>query len=690
MKKYGILLLILPLIIFARHKDVLYLMDGSEFTGELTKIDDSKITMETPDGEMTFAKDSVRAIDLGTWRPGDDWDTKSDIDDQILLDALEATDMRSGIRTKYPTAGFITVYVKKSIEIDKDLSAKETIRKIVYITNERGKNEANNSFNYYEDVEDVTVDFARAVGRDRKVSTIRDNAIEDGSPYNYLAEYQRLRRKKFAMTGAEIGSIIDYQVTRTVDSYNDFLYPDWSMDFYDTEPILHAEFEIKYHSDLEPVVTEIEMPEKMEKDKDGDYRIMRWTVKDIEPYVEETMLPHLDKVLPNVKVSLPQEMAFVSANFHKKYMEAYDDEAQVKSIISEKIGANPTIEDIYNYVSENYSTNGIGLWSYYPYPKPLAQLLGMAQVAGHEKAFILWAFLRAAGKDPQIVLYGPSLGSPVEPEAFNVRSFSSIDIRVKDGDNILYLFPNEYRRYDHQTPPSNILVLPVMAEGSELEKHEILPADYTWSKPVYEGKMEIDGTLSLNYHQEYFGPTGADSYRRYKYSKPREIDNSFQEMAKEIDQMANLTDYTLEGYKSLSDKVKTSYSVEIPAYAVRAGEEILAFKLPTVNISAWDVGAQERTLPFEQAGNSYSEKTISFDLPAGYEVEYLPESIDESIGYHSFKGELSVVDGKLIYHQVVKTEHEPIIDAKDYPEYKEHIEKLSRWADNWILIRKKG
>ncbi len=689
LRKFGILLILLPVILFARHKDIIYLMDGSEYTGELNKISDTEISLTTPDGPMTFHKDSVRAIDLGTWRPGDDWDTKRDIDDQVLLDALEATSMSSGIRTKYPTAGFITVYVKKSVEIDKDMSSKETIRKIFYITNERGKDEANNSFSYYEDIEDVHVDFARAVARDRNVSTIRDNAIEDGSPYNSLSEYQRLRRKKFAMPGAEVGSVLDFQVTQSTD-YNDFLYPSWSMNFYDTEPVLHAEFEIKYHESLEPAITEIEMPVKVKKEKDGEYRILRWTVDNIEPYVEETMLPNLDKFMPNVRVSIPQDMAVISSNFYSKFIEAYDDEAQVKSIIAEKIGPSPSVEDIYNYVSENYATNYVGMWGYYPYPKPLSELLGMAQVARHELTFIFWSFLKAAGKSPEIVLYGPSLDGPAKPEAFNVRSFSSVDVRVQDGDKMLYLDPDEYLRYDHKQPPSNDWILPVKAEGAELEEHPILPGDYTWTKPVYEGSLDASGTLHLDYHAEYHGPIGADSYRRYKYSKPQEVDNSFQEMAKKIDPMANLKDYTLEGYKTLADKVNVSYSVEIPAYAVGAGEEILAFKLPTVDLSAWDVGAQERVLPFSQSGNSYSEKLISFDLPDGYEVEFLHESIEESVGNNSFKGETKVENARLIYHQTSSREHEPLLEPKEYPEYKEFIEKLSRWADNWILIRRKG
>ena len=688
-KKILLLLLLLPaMILFAKHKDIVYMMDGSEFLGELEKIDGNTIVLITSEGSKTFHKDSVRAIDLGTWRPGDDWETKRDIDDPILLEALEATGMRSGIRTKYPTAGHITVYRELSVNIEKDLTANQTYRNIVYITNERGKNQANYVARYKEDIQDVSIDFARAVGRDRKISTIRDNAIEDGSPYNSLSEYQRIRRKKFAMTGAEVGSIIDYQVTKTTDAFNDFCYPSWSMNFYSTEPILKSIFEIRYHKDLEPIVTAIEMPIKAKKSKDGDYRILRYEMTDIQPYVKETMMPRLNKILPNVTVSFPQDHATISANFYTKYQEAYDADEEIKAIIAEKIGQDPSCEQIYNYVSENYSDNGIGMSEYYPYPKPLSKLLDMAQTSNYEKVYILWAFYKAAGKNPEMILYGPSLDTDLPTEAFNVNNFTSINVKIEDNGSH-YLYPNEYVPYKHQSPPSGRYVLPVKAAGAELEEFDMLAGDYTWQKPVYHGKLNADGSLHLEYSREYNGPTGANRYRRYKYSKPQEIDNSFQELAKDIDPMANLVDFNLDGYKSLEDDVKISYSVDIPAYAVGAGDEILAFKLPTVTASAYDVGAQERILPFSKEGNSYGEKEIIFDLPEGYEIEFLPKSIDVAIDYRSFKGELKVEDGKIIYQQTTTGQHEPILDPDEYPDYKEYVENISRFADNWILIRKK-
>ncbi|MFP4460374.1 MAG: DUF3857 domain-containing protein [Candidatus Zixiibacteriota bacterium] len=692
MNKIKILLVVLLITtsIFAiRHKDILYTMDGSEHTGELMKITENQIVINTPDGEKTFHKDSVRSIDLGKWRPGDEWQSKRDVDDQILIDALEETALSKGLRTDYPTAGHITLYEKGTITVNEDMSGEYVQRKIVYITNERGKSEGSWVSNYFEDVQSINIDFARAIGRDRSIKTIADNAIEDGSPYNHLSEYQRLRRKKFAMTGTDIGSVIDYQVTTTFDKFDEFFSLAREWHFYDTEPILKSIFEIRYHKKAPVEYVETEMPVKADKDKEDGYRIYRWTMEDIDAYVEETMLPSTNRIMPNVAVRIPTNEERLSAAFYNKMMEAYDAEAEVKAIISEKIDGNPTVEKIYNYVSEKFSANEINMNNYYPYPKPLSKLLEMSQIARHERVFVLWAFMKAAGLEPEMVLYGPAIDAHIPDDMFNEKSFNSYHVRVDDNGKTRYLMPDEFKRYDHQAPPDGIFVLPLRAEDGELEEHDFLPKDYKYRIPKYSGKMLPDGTLSMTYNVEFHGPMGADDYRYYKYRKPKEIDNRFQEIVKEIDEMANITDYTLEGFKELADEVEISYSCEIPAYAIRAGEEVLAFKLPTVDFNAWEVGAQERTLPFSRSGNFHNEKYIEIQIPDGYEIESMPEPIDLDIGYESFKAEISMDGNVLKYHHVIEGEHERIIDPDDYPEYKEFVEEKSKFADRWVLVKRK-
>jgi len=685
MKKY-IIIAIIALLAFTaigKDRDIVYLIGGAEVVGALIEITDSHVILETGDGKQTFPVDTVRSIDLGTWRPGDDWENRLDIDDSILEKALEDADMAS---REYTAAGYITLFEKGVLTVNADNSADYVLRHIYYIANERGKDKANYSMGYFADNQSVSVNFARSVGL-ASISTVADNAIEDGSVNAWVAEYQRKRRKKFALTGASLGSVVDYQLTKHYDNIDVFTGLNYNWNFYDKEPILESVFEVRSHKSVPLKFHEVEV-DKPIKTIDGDYVVRTWRMENIEPYIQETMLPNLSWFMPNVVVSLPQNLQELSAAYYDKVEIAMDALDLVEKRLAENFPAGkPSIEDVYNYVSENFTSNWVGMGEYYPYPKPLSELLELSRIARYELPFILYAFLTSAGYNPELILVGPGEDSKIPPDMLNINYFNAVRVRIKDGTEIRYLSPNEYLRYDHQNLDA-CYILPVRKGGAKIEKLPRLPGNDHYTVPVYECKLLPNGTLEMHFTEQYFGETGGDGYRYYKNRKPREVDNSFDSRAKDIDQLANIESYELTGYKDLSDKVQVSYSVEIPGYAVGAGEEILAFKLPTVGFSASQVGAAERTLPFSSSGNNYSEKIITIELPEGYEIEYLPENVSFSVGYRSFNAEIEVEDGVLTYEETATGKHTPMISQKKYSAYKSFVEKKAKFSDNWILLRK--
>ncbi|RKZ31432.1 hypothetical protein DRQ36_02115 [bacterium] len=678
----GVLFVALIVAVAAKYRDIVYTLDGNEYVGELAKITENSVVIDTKEGEMVFPADSVRSIDLGTWRPGDDWENRLDVDDPVLEKAMEAADIAS---REFTSAGYITLYEKGVLTVDADSSATYVQRYIYYIANERGKNKANWSENYFEDCQSIDVDFARVIGLS-KVNTVADNAIEDGSNFAWFAEYQRQRRKKFAITGVSIGSIVDYQITKHYDRFDPFIGLDISWEFFDTEPILESEFEVRYHKNLDIRFCEVEV--KGAKRTENDYIVKTYRMTDIEPYIEETMLPNLDWFMPNVRVTMPTDLKLLSAAYADKVEEATDAIDRVEVRLAEQFPeGNPTIEQVYNYVSENYTSNWVGMRNYYPYPKPLSKLLDAGRMARHELPFMLFVYLKAAGYKPELALVGPGTDTNIPPDMFNIGFFGNLTVRIDDAGTTRYLNPNEFRRYDNQHLDA-VYVLPVRKTGAKLEKLDRLPGDHHYVVPHYKCKLRSDGTLEVVYTEEYIGPTGGDRYRYRKNDKPRELDNYFDGLAKDIDEMANIVDYELTGFKSLDEKVFVTYRVEIPGYAVRAGEEILAFRLPTVKFDVSRVGAAERRLPFSRPGNSYSEKHITIDLPEGYEIEFIPKDLKISVGYRTFKGDISVDDGVIDYTEISTGKHRPMLKPTKYGSYKRFVEKIGKFGDGWILIRK--
>jgi hypothetical protein len=676
----------------ARGRAILYTNSGSEFTGELHSITDSEVSIMMKEGLKTFPIDSVRSIDIGTFRPGDDWQKKFDIDDSLLSSCLEKSSLSSGLRTRYPSAGHITLYEESDIIIRKDGTASVIERKIIFITNERGKDMANFRDSYFTGISDITVDFARSVSRTGTITTIADNAIEDGSPFTSLSDYQLMRIKKFAMTGAEVGNVIDYQVTKTYNSIDEFFGFSKSWAFYDTEPILESVLLIKVENGANAAVAEFNMKTKAQKRKEGNFNVTVYRVTDIEPYVPEPLMPNTSLFMPNVQITVPVSAQKLADAYNAKFTEAFDiPESRLTEILKKNTGKEkPSIEEIYNYVSENYKSNWITANDYYPYPKPLSFSITRPQVSSDDMLFILYAFYKVSGYNPEIILLGYGEDTKTKPENFSSQVFKQKTLRLTDKGKTIWCSPNEYLPLKNHIPVNARWILAVKPQGAKFEKLLRLAGNYAYTVPVYNCKLSPDGTLDVEWTSRYNGPIGSDSYRSFKYSKKKEIDTAFQQSVKQIDPMAQLESYILEGYQSLTTDVKVAYNASIPGFAIRAGDDILAFKLPTVYFSASHVGSAERTYPFSREENTYSEKILEIAIPDGYEIAFLPKSLKTSVGYRSYEGDLTAGNGKIVFKEKIDGIHSPLISPDKWLSYKDFVEKLSQFSENWILLRKKG
>ncbi len=688
MRKHTLIIMMIALcaaVVCAKSKDILYLKTGEEQTGELRKIDDSKVLIKTTDGDKTFAKDSVRSIDIGTWRAGDDWKTRADIDDSLLLAAIKRAGDGMSLGMEFPTAGQITIYESATLTFEKDGSATVVERYIQFVAAERGKDVANFRRAYCTDFQDITIDFARAVSMKGEITTLADNALENGYRYSYLPEYQRVRNTKFALKGSEVGSIIDYQFTVRSKNIDAFKPVSASWNFYSTEPILESHFAVKYHKDAPVKLHSVAI--NGTETKKGDYITVDFVKTNIEPYVEEALLPDLDIFMPNVKVTYAQPAEKLATAFYARISAALDAETELKSRLTKAFGAQkPSIEQVYNYVSENYTTNGVWLNGDYQYPKPLSKLLTFSSVASHEYVFLLYAFLRAAGFAPELVLLGPSINTDVPSELFDITYCDNFSVKIDDAGTVRYLLPSEYSRYDNCYLDAQ-WILPIAQSGAKWEQIPRKPGNFAYAVPIYECTLDTNGTLSFVYTEKYYGTTGGDGWRYHKNDKPRSLDNFFQSLAKNIDELAELRDYKIKGYKSLNEKVFVTYSVDIPGYATTTGD-VIAFRLPSVNFGASSVGASSRKLPFAREGNVYSEKRITISLPKGYDVEYLPSSLKSGVGYRNVDATITVDGSKLIYIEKLDGTHAPLLEPEKYADYKSYIEQLSRFGESWILLRK--
>ncbi|MBN1755521.1 DUF3857 domain-containing protein [bacterium] len=675
-----------------QHKDIIYTKDGEEYFGELQKVDQNTVYFIDRHGEaLTFSVDSVKSIDMGKKRPGDDWESTEAIDDTLLLRVIEGSPSPLQVAQSYVDAGYLVLYEKETCKYFEDNSSQVTTRKIIKVFKDRGKDQANQMFYYFQDNQEISIDFARSISKEGMVISLNDNAIEDASAYSYLPEYQRLRRIKFALKDVTLSSIIDFQITRKTHGH-DILEPFYrTWNFQSSEPVLYSGIEVIVPQKTKVTYHPYNFKGKPRESKNGNYKHYLWEMRDLEPYVSEQTMPPTFLVTPSIIIAFESDWAEIGAAYYNKALEAFQSHNAVEAKVAELIAGNSPnkLEILYNFVAENIEDKGLSLNSYYPYPKPLDTILKNGFGSQQDVTFLLWGMLKLAGIECDLCLFPHKTGYQYRfaDDIESISPFQIVAIKCDGANRVGYLYPNEYIRYDQS--PSNlagITGLLITGKGGKLIKTPELPASVNGSINKLDVIMKTDGSVEVEQHILLDG-TAESTYRALKYNKTEENDNYFEDKVKEIDDRAVLIDYTLEGYKTLADNINLVLRFRIPNFAITAGEEILAFNFPSIKYSAYGVGAPSRTYPLFYGTLMDLENHIEIQLPQGYEVYYIASSVsygDDRVGYNA---EISRENGTVKFNDhYFRTEC--WLEAEYYPQFKSLIENRAKISKEWVVLKK--
>ncbi|MBN2543655.1 DUF3857 domain-containing protein [bacterium] len=674
------------------HKDILYTLKGEEFFGELQKVTEDSIYFLSRKGELlTFSVNSVKSIDLGKKRPGDDWENMDAIDDPLLKRMIDESPSSIDIAKDYAEAGYLILYEKVTYKLFEDGSSEWINRQIIKVVMERGKDEANQIFSYNGDNQSLTIDFARSVNRSGQVISINDNAVEDASVFSYLPEYQRMRRKKFALKDVTLGSIIDFQVTRKTikhDAFNPF-YTTWN--FQQTEPVLYSAIEVIVPKGEEIDYHSYNLETKPEKNNKDGYTHYLWEMKDIDPYIAEQSMAPPFLVTPSIIIALSSSWQDVGKAYYERVMEAFSYNKETTAKVNNLLADNPPnkLEVLYNFVAENIENKGLGFHSYYPYPKNLDDILKNGFGSQQDITFLLWGMLRIAGIESDLCLF-PYKGGYQVRLAKDIEALSPFDIvgiKVKGANSIGYLSPNEFIRYDQDyNILAGVTCLLIKQEGSELVDIPELVPEENMEKNEIKATLNVDGSVQIEHEKVLYG-TAEEKYRKLKYQTQKELDNYFEDMVKGIDNKASLVEYDLAGYKSLEDRVSLTIEYSIPNFAITAGEQILALNFPTINYSAYGFGAPSRYFPMHYDYTYATVNEIEILLPGGYDIYHIAEDIEYGDKDVKFKAEVSEKDRKVFYRDEYSRDV-TWIETEEYQKFKELIENRAKISREWVVLKK--
>ncbi len=665
-------LLFVSFLVSGTFGDRLYLRNGEELLGQLVKILNDTVYFKTPDTLFVYPMDSISSLDFQRRRPGDEWKTVSDINDTVLLRELDED------VSKYTGAGYVNLFRLRRIRVNEDSSVVYTERRIVRILSERGKSYANRSILFFPDCEELSIDFARAVLPDSHVVSIKDNAIEDVSFISKPAFYDRAKRRKMAIPGAEVGSILDYQFTikrKKIDFSRPFFF---DLLLGDREPFLDDCIEVVVPNGfaLAHYEERISLPDSS---IGKDSCIYIWRLKNHKGVKREPSMPPYPYILPRVVIGTKDDFEKLS----KLYSSVVKDSLEVPSDIIEGLpfATSKSIAEIYRWVAQNVETVPLSMEQYKLFPHSVKTIVSNRFGTPLDKAFLLYALLRNRGINCDLVLVHNKGKGKFTEKVPSLAQFQSaivsigdtlfLDPSLRDGD-MGYVRP-EYQGIAGLKVGSGITWVPFVPNSANCREIRLVVELGESGSAVCKMKEIMKGRYGL-------------PFRALRALSEAERTKRIEEILTRIYPGAELIDYELSGLEHLNVPVVLDLRFKLPDFYEEAGDYIL-FRLPGLKYDASSVAAEERSYPLYFDEGYRSRQRIEFVLPEGFRVKSYPEGFELNSEMLSYKADFSLKGDTLIFEDETQ-ERGGIFQSSLYGDYRRIIQRRAEVPKGWVVLQR--
>ena len=690
-----IVLYLLETMAFAENQrlatDVLYMRKGEEYVGRLIEVTENNVVFDlAAEGQKTFDLSEVQRVELGKSRPGSTWRTIEDIDDPVLLQAINTS---ASVDSAYPGAGYITLYKEHAYILHADGSLENTERTIQKVLLERGKRVANGARYYLSKNSKATINFGRTVTADGEVVPISDAAIQDGSVYSDYPDYQNLHKKNWALKKVKEGAIIDYQTTVRKDNIGLLMPFCVDVSFGDNEPVIKE-------------VLKVTVPKKIGcnfnilRFEDGHHSMMEredavvytWTVENRPELIIENFMPVSADIWPRVALA-PQASweelgkAYVAViDKHLKRDKALNE--QIEMLIEGKQAEADKACALYEYIVREIRTIPVPYHLYSLEPKDIIQTYQKKYGNNLDKSLLFLGMLQQAHIPAYLYLIVPQRRGALMDKVPSFGHFTDCLVRINLKDHVVYASVLDDKvpfgaldgEYQH------VKGLLVRSDGAQLITTSLMAAQEESEQHTIKVTISEDGTFLVHEETQYTGQSAME-LRRLKVMKEEELKKAFQQAVSDVHPNAEMVQYTVSELKNLG--VPAGYTLEyrIKDYALRAGETLIAFQIPDLDYTASSVGKSTRTHPLDWTTRTLERNHYTFKIPEGFKIYHIPASLNYDAPFMNYKAEFEQKNGQINFSDaferiVIQT------PASAYPQYKRGIETRAQVTKEWIVLER--
>jgi hypothetical protein len=675
--------------------DFLYLNEGEEVVGTLIRVqNETVIFQDLRGGRQTYKTADIAHILLSRIRQGDDIQQVASLTEPLLLKVLKTAPSRSD----FPHADYTVLYQQRRYQFHIDGSVTHERRKIIKILREAGLGLANQSLYFLPEREKLHLAFAHTYAPDGRIYHLTDEALAEESLFSSTPEYDRVKRLKFSMKKVDVGAVIDLSYTLTSKSVEPLVPYLIESVFGQREPVLHEEVVVEFPPSRPLTILKRHWTARAETELQehtvvgSETTRITWKFRDTKGFIPEQSMPSTGNLFPHLYIvpTLSLEHA-CNTLLHEIHL-AGPATGSIRQFVAESgiaSGAEPLVaaQTLYDSILRRIRLLGIsfgGKGDYLPTPGEVA--LTKRYGNNFARICLLHSCLQALQIPGTFLLTGSWTDDGLFPEVPSIGQVQDVVLRIDTFGRPTYIWcGSDYLPFGH---------LPTFLQGApawELTGNGFKPltlpeggADFNrFDRSVFV-TVAASGDMEVKDNRTYRGPYEV-GYRGMRVYKNQDLHNIAQKSVKRVHSKAQLIDYAFSDLNDLNAPVLFSLNYRIPAAAIKASEQILAFKNYWVNYNSSSASLATRTYPMQYAQCEETTNFIQFQLPPGFSWVPWKNRFFHSSSLLEYTSSLKQTGNLLLYADVFKVKCKEFT-PENYQQYRSCLGKMGELSNQWIIL----
>jgi transglutaminase-like putative cysteine protease len=516
----------------------------------------------------------------------------------------------------------------------------------IKILNKRGVNDyCEVVLPYSTDYQKIEILDAKTITPEGKILKPGKKAINDVTPPFIVSApiYSDIKYRTITMPGCTPESTIDYEVRiTTIKPYMDNNFFD-SDHLQTSDPIELSTYELSFPKDMKFNYRQYNFTNPPSIVENGNRVVYTWELKNIPQIIPEQNMPPMSDVSNRVAVSTVQSWDALAEWYWGLAGGQYETDPALDQKIRELIKGLSTrdekIRAVYNYVSMNIRYVGIefGIEGYKPHKAMDIFKNKYGDCKDH--ATLLIAMLKHIGVTAYPVLVDTEGIAKMDPTLPSPGQFDHEIVAIPQDNGFWFL--------DSTSDVTGYKDLPPMDQGRDvviIQSHKaiivktpILPPQTNSIIDDRTVNIKDNDSINISMKLTYNGVYSMYEKSMLRNMKPIQRKSFIEETANAVCPGALVNSYDISDIYSLNIPVNISLDFTCQDYVIKAGD-LLIVKVPNMSMENLSqiVARDKRTYPLIIGYNFEKKNIVTFNIPEGYRIRYMPDNTSYGNKFGSF------------------------------------------------------